>query len=82
MTARSRLKQPGSAAIRIRHDLGRRLDRIVAEQLSRAAEQRAHLGELLLQRGFGHGHTLPTLFLPHNSPSAEAAGASDMYRYS
>jgi hypothetical protein len=51
--------QPGLGGVRIRNDIDRRLDWIGAEQLSRAAEQRAHLIELLLQRRISHMPTLP-----------------------
>lgn len=76
------LKQPGPAGLRVGCDLGWRLDRVVAEQLSCPAEQRAHLVELLLQCGVSHGHTLPTPRRPHNSPFPEPPGLPAEYRYS
>lgn len=69
-----RLKQPALGGIRIGCDIGGRLDRVGAEQLSRAGQQRTHLIELLLQRRIGHGLTLPRPCRSHNSPSAAAVG--------
>ena len=48
------LKQPGLGGIGVGCDIDGRLDRIGAEQLSRAAQQRTHLVELLLQRRISH----------------------------
>jgi hypothetical protein len=53
--------QPGLGGVRIGNDIDRRLDRIGAEQLSRAAEQSSHFVELLLQRRISH---VPTLLTP------------------
>jgi hypothetical protein len=62
------LNQPGLGRIGIGCDIGWRLDGVGAEQLSRAAEQRTHLIELLLQRRISHVPTLPRPGQPHNSP--------------
>jgi hypothetical protein len=62
------LKHPGPGRIGIGCDIGWRLDGVGAEQLSRAAEQRTHLVELLLQRRISHVPTLPRPGQRHNSP--------------
>ena len=46
---RRRLADPGLHGVSIRGDIGGRLDRVGAEQLSRPAEQRTHFIQLLLQ---------------------------------
>ena len=48
MTLRG-LADPGLDGVSIRGDIGGRLDRIDAEQLSRPAKQRAYFIQLLLQ---------------------------------
>lgn len=57
-TAESLLR-PTLGDIGIGHDIGRWLDGIGAEQLSRAAKQSTDFVELLLQRRIGHVPTLP-----------------------
>ena len=61
------LKKPGFCGFGIGRDIGGRLDGIGPEQLSRPAEQGAHLVELLLQRRISHICTLPSTAQPHNS---------------
>ena len=51
--------KPRLNSVRLRCDVGRRLDRVGAEQLSRASQQHANLVELPLQRRFNHVVTLP-----------------------
>jgi hypothetical protein len=69
------LKQPGLGGIGVGCDIDWRLDGIGAEQLSRAAQQRTHLVELLLQRRISHVPTLPRPGRAHNSPPDRAPGA-------
>lgn len=64
------LDNPGLDDIGVGCDIGRRLDGIGAEQLSRAAQQSADFVELLLQRRISHAPTLPRPSHLHNSPSA------------
>jgi hypothetical protein len=62
------LTNPGLDGVSIRSDIGGRLDRINAEQLSRSAKQCAHFVQLLLQPGISHRLTLPSRDYSHNSP--------------
>jgi hypothetical protein len=64
------LADPGLNGVSIRSDIGGRLDRIGAEQLSRSPKQCAHLIQLLLQSRISHTLTLPTLGYCHNSRTA------------
>lgn len=61
------LAQPRLYGGRIRCDIGRRLDGIEAEQLSRTAQQRTHFVQLLLEPGISHRSTLPTALRHDNS---------------
>jgi hypothetical protein len=65
---RAFLADPGLDSVAIRSDIGGRLDRICAEQLSRPAKQCAHFVQLLLQPGISHTLKLPTPSYSHNSP--------------
>jgi hypothetical protein len=61
------LTDPGLDCVAVRSDIGGRLDRICAEQLSRSAKQCAHFVQLLLQPGISHALKLPTSSYSHNS---------------
>jgi hypothetical protein len=75
-----RLADPGLDGVSIRNDVGRRFDRIGAEQLSRPPKQCAHFVQLLLQPGISHLLKVPRPRNPHNSlrsrvpPAAFGAG--------
>ena len=81
--ARSRdergLADPGLDGVAIRSDIGGRLDRIGAEQLSRPAKQRAYFIQLLLQPGISHTLTLPrpALFAQFTHRRANHRGRSN-----
>jgi hypothetical protein len=62
------LADPGLHGVAIRSDIGRRLDRIDAEQLSRPAKQCSYFVQLLLQPGISHMVKLPRPSYSHNSP--------------
>ena len=64
------LADPGLNSVSIRSDIGGRLDRIGAEQLSRPTKQCAYLIQLLLQPGISHILTLLRLGYSHNSLTA------------
>jgi hypothetical protein len=64
------LADPGLNSVSIRSDIGGRLDRIGAEQLSRPTKQCAYLIQLLLQPGISHMLTLLRLGYSHNSLTA------------
>jgi hypothetical protein len=64
------LADPGLHSVSIRSDIGGRLDRIGAEQLSRPTKQCAYLIQLLLQPGISHMLTLLRLGYSHNSLTA------------
>jgi hypothetical protein len=61
------LTDPGLDGVSIRSNIGRRLDRIGAEQLSRPTKQCAYFVQLLLQPGISHTLTLPRRGYSHNS---------------
>ena len=64
------LADPGLNSVSIRSDIGGRLDRIGAKQLSGPAKQCAYLIQLLLQPRISHTLTLPRLGYSHNSLTA------------
>jgi hypothetical protein len=68
-TPTEQLANPSFDGVAIRGDIGGRLDRIGAEQLSRSAQQRTHFIQLLLQPRISHTLTLPRCRYPHNSPA-------------
>jgi len=61
------LTNPGLDGVSIRGNIGGRLGRIGAEQLSRPTKQCAYFVQLLLQPGISHGLTLPRLGYSDNS---------------
>jgi hypothetical protein len=64
------LADPGLDSVSIRSDIGGRLDRVGAEQLSRPTKQCAYLIQLLLQPGISHMLTLLRRGYSHNSLTA------------